>query len=503
MKIRIALSNYWQEKGKIPAHSEHWKLFNGSFSNKEIEPTIFIKAIQHGYSYTAAHKQYRKKENFICSQILALDFDTEDYKSSFEHLQKNEFIKNHAYAIHTTPSHKPDKPRSRVIFILDEAIYDSKLYGEMSTAVVDYFKLSDNSCKDVARFFYGSKGCEVVLLNNILSLETFNNDILTIYQEKQKKRLERRIQGNTAVRMDVSDRLLSVHKGKLLDHIINANDGTKHLTLLQICRTLGGYISSGYYDFNDIFEQCKNAIIANPHNVKDLKHAFETIETALNYGMNEPLYFNETYRDGIDAIEPKLSDIQKEQVYIVTKAHHDTMREAEIKLWQDLGFSKGIIDMYGLGYQHKKIDEETGEIINDTAFTVPFKDNESILNIEYRYDDRIEYENDLPFLFETDNGRCENQTIVLPDSLTALHTYLHLKNCDYNVVGLPYMDIVTDTIPYDGAIILLEPDTEYRNFKSVREHCRFLNLKTPMKKLLSNGLTAVDLAWYLKQAVRK
>lgn len=506
--MKLALSKYWSNhKGKIEEDND-WNNFNGSFVNKEIDPSLFPIVVQKGYAYTAQHNHYRKVENFICSQFLAFDFDTEDHHSSFEELCKNEFVKNNAYFLHTTPSHQPDKPRTRLVFVLDKAIEDSDLYNEMMIAGIDYFKIADKSAKGAARFFYGAKDCEILKLGNILSVETFNKLILEPYQQKQKhlinqqkEQLEKMViyQPNK-----IPNKILQIHREKLLEHVRNAGDGEKHYTLLKIATTLGGYIVSGYYDFDECFLYMKDAIISNPHNVKDMQHAFDTIEKSLQHGMSMPLYFEDRYSKGFDNVKPALTSSQKVQIQkLFWQACHDMLTAKEKDLWYNLGFNDAIIDQYMLGYRNRKIDTSSGEILIESAYSVPFVDyDNNVLNVEYRTETGFEYENDYPVLFYTDKTAIQKPMIVLPDSLTALNTYLNV-GYDYQVVGLPHMAIVKDTIDYDGAVILLEPDTDkdFYNFKSVREHCRFLRLKKPIKEAVKN-MSVIEFGWLLQQAIK-
>ena len=511
MKIKLALSNYWTN-GKIPQERKDlWQQFNGSFKNKEIDTDLFPVMVNQGFAYTAQHTNYRKAVNFTCTQFLAVDYDKG--MCSFETLLRNDFIRQWAHFLHTTPSHTAKQPRTRVVFVLDGAVDDSELYGEMATAITDYFELSDNSTKDAARFFYGSKGCEILKLGNILPIAVFNELILEPYRIKEERKIKeelKRLNNIKIVQVDnVPDRLLEIHRAKLLNHISTASDGKKHLTILQICKTLGGYIGGGYYNYSEIVDYCKSAIIANPNNVKNLDHAFETIETALQYGIKQPLYFENKYSDEINAVEPALSDIQKKQVYTITsRAYQDGHNDLQIEMWKKKGFEPYIAELFQLGYQEQKVDKVTGEILQSEAYIVPFCDNEkNFLNIEYRFEHGgIEYENEYPFLFTTDNERSNCQMVILPDSVTAINTYLNIGVCDYNFVGLPHMRILKETVDFDGAVVLLEPDTvdEY-GLSVLRGHCRFMRLNKSMKDLLDAKvkITPVDLGWYIKQAVKK
>src|SRR5690606_36496793 len=101
-----------------------WSRFNGQFQNVDISPVKLVSLIHKGHAYTTQHKRYRKADNFLCGQHLALDLDTEDERSSFDYLLQREFIAHNASFLYTTASHTEQNPKCRVVFVLDRPIYD-------------------------------------------------------------------------------------------------------------------------------------------------------------------------------------------------------------------------------------------------------------------------------------------------------------------------------------------------------------------------------------------
>jgi hypothetical protein len=154
---------------KLPPGDSRWARLNDSFINQEVEPFDFANAIYMGRAYSAWHSGRRKDDNFLRSQFIAVDCDTEDERSSIPYLLRLEFVNVYAALIHSTPSHTDAAPRSRVVFLLDEPIADSAAYEVAIGFVYSLFPGSDTSCIDSSRFFYGSKNCEIELLvNNVL-----------------------------------------------------------------------------------------------------------------------------------------------------------------------------------------------------------------------------------------------------------------------------------------------------------------------------------------------
>lgn len=296
--IAIAVSNSRAELGKIPLGDPAWGAFNGSFRNVNITPEKLGELIQQGYAYTTQHTDYRKAENFVQGQHLALDFDTGDELSSIAVLTQDPFIARHAAFIHTTPSHKPEQPRARVIIPLDRPVKDGAKYAELAQALVWRFPIADQSAKDIARFFYGSKGCEVLWLGNTLTLEDAARELILPYRAAMET-LQKVVQpGAIVTSSDVPEKVREKHRNSLLDGVQNAPDGEKYVTLRNTAITFGGYIAGGYYNRLDVTNWLQGAIRNNRNNVKDLNAAYQTIDEGISYGEKQPLYFSPPSTNG-------------------------------------------------------------------------------------------------------------------------------------------------------------------------------------------------------------
>lgn len=152
--------NSMQLDGKLPDGDPRWSQFTNSFEKLQLSPIQLLDAIQSGRAYCPWVDGGRKKENFELAQHIGIDFDTEDERSSIDELMEIPLIRAYASIIHTTPSHTPDAPRARVLFLLDEPVLDVAKYESMlrfMIAVTD----SDPSCSDATRFFYGNKNAEI------------------------------------------------------------------------------------------------------------------------------------------------------------------------------------------------------------------------------------------------------------------------------------------------------------------------------------------------------
>lgn len=295
MKILIATNP--NHTGKYPAgwadmsqlsRDTWWRKFNGQFCNVALSVDDLAASIQSGYAYTAQHHSYRRAANFTAAQHLALDFDN---GATLAELAADPFILAHAAIIHTTPSHTPENPRARVVFILDRPITNAKKYTELSEALVWRFKTADQSCKDAARFYFGAPGCELVTLPNILTLETAAAEL--VFPHRAAMADQRPVIDNRQIitAADVPAELLRAHRDRLLWRVESAPDGEKYYTLRNIAYTFGGYVAGGYYDHTQAVDWLGAAIRSNKNSVKSLSAADKTIAAAVAAGKAKTLHF--------------------------------------------------------------------------------------------------------------------------------------------------------------------------------------------------------------------
>ena len=206
---KIAVSRYPLTK-KIPAGDPIWSRFNAGFDNLELNLDDLVETIYGGKAITTHHKNnWRASENYICGQHIGLDFDTEDKNSTLQHLKNDKFISKYASFIHTTISHKPEAPRARVIFLLDQPIMQAKNYTMAATSLLWLFGTADRQCKDAVRFFYGAPECDVEIIANKLPIEVVRK-LITNYQDSgqvEHKRATRKDYSAPASQQEVSDAL--------------------------------------------------------------------------------------------------------------------------------------------------------------------------------------------------------------------------------------------------------------------------------------------------------
>jgi len=136
------------------------------FEAVEIAIEELASAVSEGTAYSAQYKDsYRKKENFIASDILSLDFDG---GITTEEMLENPLVKRHASLLYATVNHSEEDHRFRIIFVLPRTI---ECANEMrwATKALSRRLGSDPRSTDTAHYFAGSHGCTPMLLDGSIS----------------------------------------------------------------------------------------------------------------------------------------------------------------------------------------------------------------------------------------------------------------------------------------------------------------------------------------------
>lgn len=111
----------------------------------------------HNWSPSTFKNNYRKKDNFECTQLIVLDVD--DGPNIDEAFKLFCDYKN---IIAPTKSHQIEKngiicDRYRVILFLESGIRDNNTFSATWQSLYNNFPFIDKACKDSSRFFYKSQ----------------------------------------------------------------------------------------------------------------------------------------------------------------------------------------------------------------------------------------------------------------------------------------------------------------------------------------------------------
>ena len=117
--FKVAISRYALDRKILPG-DPFWHDLTGSYDNRTVTSYDLAGAIWNGHPFATWHRNHwRDASNYEAGQHIALDFDTEDHRSTLPELTADKFIAKHGAMIYTTMSHTPEAPRARAVFLLD------------------------------------------------------------------------------------------------------------------------------------------------------------------------------------------------------------------------------------------------------------------------------------------------------------------------------------------------------------------------------------------------
>lgn len=131
--------------------------FGRSFVPVETTPAKFIEHVLNGGAWTPAAyaSNTRRKDTFVSSELIALDFDE---NVGVGDLLELPFIRQSAMLVYSTPSDTPEYRRSRLVIRLECPISSYAEYEALVKSLIAALErfAPDRRCYDAARFFYGS-----------------------------------------------------------------------------------------------------------------------------------------------------------------------------------------------------------------------------------------------------------------------------------------------------------------------------------------------------------
>lgn len=232
LKFDIAINELWPGE-KLPVGDPRWGQYTHSFQKESHTLESLIKRITvDGCSFCPVMRSsHRKADNFISAQHIDLDDDRGTQESSLASLAADLFIADHAAFLYESPSSTPEKPKTRVVFILDSPLTTATDCRTAQEAMLWRFQGTDEHVKDPARLFYGRPNAQVRNLGNILYGDVLQQEVIEPYlqsgQHQSNGHKTAEAIGNTIPEGERNATLLSLagtmqRRGFLLDAIIAA-----------------------------------------------------------------------------------------------------------------------------------------------------------------------------------------------------------------------------------------------------------------------------------------
>jgi len=122
-----------------------------------------------------------KLENYLCSQVLGVDWDDETVASSMKVITNLPLVRHQAGIIYSTQSSRIDAPRTRALFLLQHPIFDPDLHRSYARCLAGSLE-GGKSETNPNRMFHGTGVAgEIVVLGNVMGndvMEAINQDYL-------------------------------------------------------------------------------------------------------------------------------------------------------------------------------------------------------------------------------------------------------------------------------------------------------------------------------------
>jgi len=213
-KITVPLSINDQVVDKVP--DEKMNALTRGYRARVLDVDEIVEHVRQGHALNAAQLMMdergntrRSNDSFEQAQLIILDIDNsitengvkrrktdEEGYLSIDYISTDDFIKEAAFLIYTSPSHTDKWHRFRLLFCLPEPIRDVKLYKTTLKAFIERYG-ADRACSDPARAFFGNTKAEFWAFGNVVP-QRYIDSIVEMHREapREESRASQVIKGD-------------------------------------------------------------------------------------------------------------------------------------------------------------------------------------------------------------------------------------------------------------------------------------------------------------------
>jgi KaiC/GvpD/RAD55 family RecA-like ATPase len=282
--------------------SKDWEILATRFVNEDLSLDQLALEVNAGHAFSTQHKGRRQQNNFLAAGYIALDFDRAGPDDVLE-IMSDPIVSNYHGLFYYTFSSTPQAPKFRIVFELDNPIYDPEYYREVVTAFIWKFAANaDDTCTDPCRLFYGSKDSSPTFTNNILPMSVVakvrkNHRVYLDQERKDQEAADAERRKVLTPSGGNSEKGKKAFLEKVLDRhcerIRAAIKGERHHTLRNSSRVMGGYLQGepGLVTETEIRRRLEEAYSGHPGLNRREMH--QTIQWGIEHGKTNPLYIPE------------------------------------------------------------------------------------------------------------------------------------------------------------------------------------------------------------------
>ena len=140
---------------------------NNPSSIKDVTLTELFNCIAIGNTFCpAVLKGGTRNENWVQQELVAIDIDNEDTGEILTIDKAITLLKEHninPIGYYHTFNYTVSKPKFRLLFLLNEPIYEADKMKFIIETLIDFIPQTDKSCKDLSRLFYGTNKETIIL----------------------------------------------------------------------------------------------------------------------------------------------------------------------------------------------------------------------------------------------------------------------------------------------------------------------------------------------------
>lgn len=341
---------------KVVNKSQDWESLAKDFTNENLSQKELAEIINQGHAFTTQHRERRQAENFQAAGYIGLDFD-HTTPEEMDQILANPLVQKYHSIFYYTASSKPETPKFRLVFELEYPIYSADYYRKVVQAFVHHFSASDKSCKDVCRFFYGHEGSNPRVTGNRLPMEIVEQvtqEHARFLEEQDRARFANNSVQNRSgggVRPGVRNYLLSILETQC-DNVRRALEGTRHNTLRDAARTMGGYLQGepGALDEAEVRRALEEAYSVHPN--LNRREMLKTIDAGISYGRRHPLYVPDLPAPGLEPVRMTEQErVQEQEEPRVDQETGEVRGDTDDYLVQfsadDEGNAQSFMELYG------------------------------------------------------------------------------------------------------------------------------------------------------------
>lgn len=485
---------------------KNWFEFNNSFVTKRLSVDELIKEIQAGHSYTTVHqkqgvltKTARHSSNFKFATHFGLDFDDtfDDFLPTLDAISKIPIVAKYASFIHTTASHTESSPRARAVFLFDNSVSDPDVYTMGVAYANRVVGVTDTSCTDPVRLFFGAKDCQVKMIGNTLSSELFAEWAAkeeVAHKPPTIERYEQKI-------IDASQftKYVEVAISAEVNELSNAAQGDRHMHLLKSSSRLGSIMKSPWAPSGILTADSISAMLmAACHDNGLVKEDGQrAVYTTIQDGIN-----NATPRD-----MPPTEEIRK-----VTSAHSelpistDILTISEIDRAYGAWRSKRVNDHRWNDVSDKTLND-LGIIFTEQSVIIPFIDDGSMNDIAYGGEREYKYQVGVDTTMNPDQPNSDGTIAVVtknPADVVALFDKIRNSQTRYEVFGTSEIGKgVANRLAKDYKEVIFltyDADNNIDIAKSAVPNSGKVSLQGTLREMFSWGLDEITFNTMLGQA---